>query len=414
VVGLSHHSAPLVVRERMAFDIDRWRQTAPPALPGVLLSTCNRVEVYAWAGGRPSSAVRALQRGLARAAGCRYEDLAPHLYASTGRDAVLHLVRVAAGLDSLVLGEDQIRGQMREALRQAEAAWPLPAPLRGAFQRASESARRVRASTRLAHQPSIATAGVHVAQRVLGEPLAGRAVVVLGAGVIARAAVEDLRAAGAQVTVLNRTPEHAQDLHGVRVAGLDSLAGALEDAVLVVAATASRQPVVQAKDVQRALDRRSGRLPLVLLDIALPRDVEPSVRTLDGARLIDLDDLERECPLDVHARRAEVERAEALAAEEASRLADWLRTRAVSPAIVELRGFAESIRAAELRRSAARLKDLTPEQAAAVDALTAGIVNKLLHGPTVALRDAAASPRGLRRTHSRILRVLRPERGRTA
>src|SRR5262249_42749787 len=181
----------------------------------------------------------------------------------------------------------------------------------------------------------------------------------------------------------------------------------LREAVLVVGATASRQPVVSFAAVAAALDARDGR-PLVLLDVALPRDIDPRARELHRATLIDLDDLERLCPVDAHDRSAERRRAEALAAEEADRLADWLRFRAVSPAIAELRGYAETIRKGELRRSATRLRDLTPEQIAAVEALTAGIVNKLMHGPTVALRDAASRPGGLRRSRSRILRVLRP------
>jgi len=144
------------------------------------------------------------------------------------------------------------------------------------------------------------------------------------------------------------------------------------------------------------------------------RSSDPNVRGLPGVQVIDLDDLERECPLDVTTRRTEIERAEALAAEEAERIVEWVRLRAVGPAIVELRGYAEDIRVAEIRRSSARLKGLTPEQGAAVEALTAGIVNKLLHGPTVALRDAASRPGGLRRSQSRIVRVLRPDRGRAA
>jgi glutamyl-tRNA reductase len=169
-------------------------------------------------------------------------------------------------------------------------------------------------------------------------------------------------------------------------------------------------PIVEVEAVRRAAARRHGR-PLVLLDIAVPRDVDPNVRGLPGVQVFDLDDLERECPLDVTTRRTEIERAEALAAEEAERIVEWVRLRAVGPAIVELRGYAEDIRVTEIRRSSARLKGLTPEQNAAVEALTAGIVNKLLHGPTVALRDAAARPGGLRRSQSRIVRVLRLDRG---
>src|SRR5438270_2121504 len=205
----------------------------------------------------------------------------------------------------------------------------------------------------------------------------------------------------------------AQLAGDVSIGSLDDLQRALEDAVLIVGATASRVPIVEVEAVRRSGARRQGR-PLVLLDIAVPRDVEPNVRGLPGVQVIDLDDLERECPLDVTARRAEIERAEALAAEEAEHIAEWLRLRAVGPAIVELRGFAENIRVAEIRRSSARLKGLTPEQGAAVEALTAGIVNKLLHGPTVALRNAAARPGGLSRSHSRIVSVLRPDRARAS
>jgi glutamyl-tRNA reductase len=238
--------------------------------------------------------------------------------------------------------------------------------------------------------------------------------VVLGAGVMARASAEALLACGARVRVLNRTPAHAERFFSrlgpaVGIDSLDALPPALVEAVLVVAATASREPVVDFATVEGALRERHSR-PLVLLDIALPRDIDPRVRQLP-VTLIDLDDLERECPVDAPTRRAENDHAEALAIEEADRLAEWLRFRAVSPDIAELRTYAEAIRTSELRRSAARLRDLTPEQIAAVDALTTGIVNKLMHGPTVALRAAAASPNGLRRSH--ILRVVRPTRARS-
>lgn len=419
VVGVSHHAAPLELRERLAFDFATWRCAAPDNLPTVLLSTCNRVEVYAWAEARPAATIARLERSLARAAGLTLADVRPHLFSARGRDAVLHLVRVAAGLDSLIVGEDQIRGQVRDALRQAERAWPLPAQLHGVFQRVSESARRVRGGTQLRHLPSIAAAAVHVAERVLPDGLAHKHAVVLGAGVVARAATESLLARGARVHVLNRTPEHAERMvahlgQRVTVSDLAALATALEQADLVIGATASRQPIVDVETLRAAVQRRDKCPPVVVLDIAVPRDIDACARSVEGIHLIDLDDLERSCPVDLVERHAELERAEALARAEADRLAHWLRLRAAGPVISELRGYAETIRAAELRRSAARLKDLTPEQVAAVEALTAGIVNKLLHGPTVALRDAAKHPNALSRSRRRILRVLRPGRGRTA
>ena len=421
MVGLSHHAAPLDVRERLAVDEAAWRANAPASFSTVLVSTCNRVEVYAWVDGRPSVAIRSLQRCLARAAGIEPAVVQPYLKSASGRDALVHLVRVASGLDSLVVGEEQIRGQVREALRAAEGVGPLPPALRGVFQRVGESARRIRGGTRLGKVPSIASAGISVARRSLPERLDGQVVVVLGAGVMARAAVESLLAGGGEVRIklLNRTPAHAERLKSqfgsaIEVDSLEALPRALAEAVLVVGATASRQPVVELGTLERAVSNRAGRPPLVLLDIALPRDIDPGARELDGVKLIDLDDLERLCPVDAATRHAEHRHAEALALDEADRLVEWLRFRAVSPAITELRTYAETIRKSELRRSAPRLRDLTPEQVAAVDALTAGIVNKLMHGPTVALRDAAAAnPGGLGRSRSRILRVLRPTRGRT-
>jgi glutamyl-tRNA reductase len=318
-----------------------------------------------------------------------------------------------------VVGEEQIRGQIRAALRGAESVGPLAPALRGVFQRVGESARRIRSGTRLGTAPSVASAGVAVARRSLPERLDGQLAVVLGAGVVARAATEALLAHGARVKLLNRTPAHAERIRAqfgsaIEIDSLAALPAALAEAVLVVGATASRQPVVERGVLEQAVSSRASGLPLVLLDIALPRDVDPRARDLRGVKLIDLDDLERLCPVDAGTRHAEHERAEALALEEADRLVEWLRSRAVSPAIAELRTYAETIRKTELRRSAPRLRDLTPDQVAAVEALTAGIVNKLMHGPTVALRDAATrSPGGVGRSRLRILRVLRPTPRRT-
>jgi glutamyl-tRNA reductase len=414
MVGLSHHAASLDVRARVAVTDASWRTHAPANVSTVLLSTCNRVEVYAWIEGRSQPAVRALQRSLAAAAGVPPAELKPYLKTAVGRDALLHLVRVSSGLDSLVVGEEQIRGQVRDALRAAEKWQTLPASLRGVFQRAGESARRVRGATRLGTHPSMAAAGVNVARRALAGPLEGELAVVLGAGVMARAAAEALLAAGARVRVLNRTPSHAEramsSLRGaIEVDSLHALPQALTEAVLVVGATASRQPVLHLAAIEAAMSARQRRA-LLLLDIALPRDVDPRVRGVPGVSLIDMDDLERYCPVDMTTRHAEQQQAESVAVEEAERLGEWLRFRAMSPAIAELRTYAESIRKSELLRSAPRLRDLTPEQNAAVEALTAGIVNKLMHGPTIALRNAAARSGG--RSHARILRLLRPPRGR--
>jgi glutamyl-tRNA reductase len=415
-VGLSHHAASVEIRERLAFDHARWLECAPASLPTVLVSTCNRVEVYAWAEGRPAAGIQRIERALARAAGLAPGDLQAYLVRRRGRDALVHLVRVASGLDSVVVGEEQIRGQIREAVRLANDANRLPPSLRGVFDRVAESARRVRGGTRLGSVPSIASAAIHVAQRTL-PTLDGQSAVVLGAGVMAKTAARSLLAAGARVTLLNRTPEHARTvsrtLQGdVVVGSLDDQPSALTNAVLLVSATASRQPIVHVATLRAALAERE--YPLLVLDIAVPRDVEPGVRALPNVQLIDMDDLERLCPVDISVRQAELQHAEMLAVAEAERIARWLRLRSASPAIAELRSFGETVRRRELSRSSSRLKDLTPDQIAAVDALTTGIVNKLLHGPTLALRDAATRPSSLSRSRTRILRVLRPKHGRTA
>src|SRR5205807_2073565 len=183
MVGVSHHVAPLEVRERLAVDEIAWRAEAPASFSTVLLSTCNRVEVYAWVDERPSRAMRTLERSLARAAGIDLAVIQPYLKTAAGPDALVHLVRVASGLDSLVVGEEQIRGQVREAVRAAESVGALPSALRGIFQRVGESARRIRGGTRLGKVPSIASAGVSVARRSLSDDLDGQLAIVLGAGV---------------------------------------------------------------------------------------------------------------------------------------------------------------------------------------------------------------------------------------
>ena len=396
VVGLSHRTTPLEIRERMSLQLHQWQSATP--VPSVLLSTCNRVEVYAWTESRPAKLAQRLAHALARAGGMRYADLAPHLYTRTGMAALLHLVRVAAGLDSLVLGDEQIRGQVGHACEEARGLSALPSPIDSIFGRALEAGRKIRARTPLGRHPSVAQAALFVARRLLGPTgLDGRSVLVLGAGGMAKAAAQTLLASNAQVTLLNRTPEHAARLaralgQGVRSDSLDALPRLLPRAAMLVGATASREPVVSASTVEEALVGRTESR-LLVVDIAVPRDVEASVRGLDGVQLLDLDDLEQTCPLDSELRRIEVSAAECAAREEAARIDRWLRLRACVPAVVELRQRGEEIRMLELRRARRGLRDLTPEQVAAVDAVTGAIVNKLLHGPTVLLREGRSRAR---------------------
>jgi glutamyl-tRNA reductase len=404
MVGVSHHAASLEVRERLAISAPSWASQAPPDAPSVLLSTCNRVEVYAWGSGRGLRVAGQLRRALARAGGMPLAELTPHLVTRTGSEAMLHLVRVAAGLDSLVVGEEQIRGQVRAAFRGALASGPLPAPLVGIFQRVLRASREVRVETPLGHHPSIATAGVDVALRqaaLAGCHPEGLNVLVLGAGVMAKSALQHLAPLGPRLTVLNRTLANAERLaegFGPRVEAdsIDALPGHLLSADLVVCGTAARRPILDAGVLALALEKRAGR-PLVVLDIAVPRDVDPLARTLDGVCLIDLDDLERLCPVDVGERQAETARVEARAAEAAAAIDTWLRVRALGPAIVALRQQGEDVCRDELRRTFARLPSLEPNEREAIEELAERIANKLLHRPTLALRASAETVRQRRR-----------------
>jgi glutamyl-tRNA reductase len=391
VVGISHRTAPVAVREKLAIDAARWT-SATADLPVVLLRTCNRTEVYAWSAGRPRVSARRLIEALASAAGSNPAALEPHLFVYRGAEAMRHLIRLAAGLDSLVIGEHQILGQLRQALQIARAAGQLPPVLDGVLVRAVEGGRWVRHETVLGRHPSLATAAVDIGLRTprWGRvDLKDRSALVLGAGQMARSAALSLMATGARVTLLNRSLEHAQRVaaelgRGVQAAPLCDLPALAADAFVLVGATAARQPIVDP-DLIHA--RRNG--PLLVLDLGLPRNVAPSVRDLPGVVLVDLDDLDRHCTADSAARAAEIERAEALCAAQAEDILRWLRLRAIAPAIVRLRNHAEAIRDAELKRAESQLRDLTPRQHAAVEHMAAALVNKLLHGPTVALRTAA-------------------------
>jgi len=419
LVGVSHHTAPVEVREKLVLDRTVWQTLAPRAPAVVILSTCNRTEVYAWAEGRVSRTSSALRSALARRSGLAASSLKPYLYIRTGRDALVHLMRVTAGLDSLALGEDQIRGQVRDALGQAQAAGPLPPPLIRVFNRVLEVVRRIRAQTTIGRHPSLAAVAlglVEATSQLHGHALAGKLVVVLGAGAMAKVALPCLLDRGARVVLLNRTLERAALLArahpgAVTVAPLDALSELLVHASLVVCATASRTPLLTWSTVSTAMDRHHGD-GLVIVDLGVPRDVEPGVRAVPGVRLLDMDDLEQHCPTSVQQRGESVARVEADIAVEADRIMSWLRLHAVSPAIAEFRGQAERIRQRELHRSAPRLRDLTPEQHAAVDVLTERLLNKLLHGPTLALRAAAVQPGPRRRKLALVHDILSLDRSR--
>jgi glutamyl-tRNA reductase len=399
LVGTSHKSASVELRERLHLkDTEAGALAAAVAEDGeaVALSTCNRTEVYLV--DEHDGAERRALEALAVRAGIDVAELRRSTYAVENEAAAVHLFRVAAGLDSLIPGEAQILGQVRAAYEAACVVDGVGPTLHRLFGQALRVGRRVRTETAIAENPvSISSAAAELAERLLGN-LGGRQVLVIGAGKMADLAAVNLVARGAEsIVVANRSPESAARLarrFGGRAVGLDALEAELERADVVVASTSSEGQVVGAPAVEQALARRDGR-PLSFIDIAVPRDLDPAIGKLEGCHLYDIDDLQSVVDASVASRREEAVRAEEIVAEEGERFVEWWRSLDVVPAIASLRAHAESIRRAELERAESRLGSLSPSQRRAVESLTAQIVNKLLHLPTVRMKEAAAEADGV-------------------
>jgi glutamyl-tRNA reductase len=384
LVGTSHHQAPVELRERVALDRQAAGRAAAELAGGgaeaVVLSTCNRTEAYvAHEDGAAAEAI----------AGTLFSDpeLSPALYRLRDEAAALHLFRVAAGLDSLVPGEGEILGQVRVAY---EAGAPGP-HLDRLFRQALHAGKKVRAQTAIAESPaSVSAAAAALAQSVFGD-LAGRRILLVGAGKVSELAARNLRSRGAEIAfVANRTAERAEELAariGAEALPFDRIGEELARADVVVASTSAPGLVVRAEDVSP----RKGR-PLLLVDLAVPRDLDPAIHALDGCFLYDIDDLEAVVAESLAARRGEAERAERIVAAEAERWRDWQASLDVVPAIASLRARAEEIRRAELDRVAARLSE---EERRALESVTSRMLDKLLHLPTVRMKQAAVTADGV-------------------
>jgi glutamyl-tRNA reductase len=402
VVGLNHRTVPLDVLERMTVNDARLPKalhdlrTRPNLSEAVVLSTCNRTEIYAVAE-RYHGAIDDVRSFLTDLSGLNVEDFSDHLYAYHDDFAVSHLFKVASGLDSAVLGESEILGQVRGAVERAEEEGAVGQELRRLFGSALGVGRRVRVETGIARgTTSVSQAAVAMAVDRLGT-LDGRRILVLGAGEIgAGMAVALAGTAGvAEVLVANRTRTRAVALAartGGRVVDFGELAEALTTVDVMLTSTGATDTVVDRDDVEEVMAHRGGR-PLLIVDVAVPRDVDPSVTTLDGVTLLDMDDLRSFAEAGIAERRREIAVVQRLVDDEVARYFEDLAAREVTPVVVALRDRAEAIRDAELQRYTARLADLSPKERAAVEGLTRGIVNKLLHEPTVRLKDAAGTAR---------------------
>jgi glutamyl-tRNA reductase len=389
LVGTSHHLAPLELRERVAFPREQAaalaRRLAGEELECVCLSTCNRTELY----------LAGLDPDAAEAAGATaLEAVGSALYRLRDEAAALHLFRVAAGLDSMVPGEGEILGQVRTAY-EIGATGPF---LDRLFRQALHAGRKARAQTAIGESPaSVSSAGAALAEQVFGD-LRGRTIVLLGAGKVSELAARSLVSRGARIAfVANRSADRATVLAerlGGEALPLERVGEQFASADVVVSSTSAPGYVLRRDDVEVALRGRRGR-PILFVDLAVPRDLEPGIADLEGCYLYDLDDLEAVVTETLAGRRKEAERAEAIVATEAERFRAWQASLEVVPAIASLRARAEEIRTAELRKAEGRLGRLTEGERRTVESVTAQIVNKLLHLPTVRMKQAAAAADGV-------------------
>jgi glutamyl-tRNA reductase len=389
LVGISHHNAPVELRERVALDA-----AAAAALAGslgpeaVVLSTCNRTELYLVLDeGAEELGVQA----LLELAGDHADELRPALYRLGDEAAALHLFRVAGGLDSLVPGEGEILGQVRAAF-EAGSTGPF---LDRLFRQALNAGRRVRVETAIGESPaSVPAAAAALAQQVFGE-LKGKRVLLLGAGKTSEAAARNLASRGARIaSVANRTPAHGEELArklGATAIPFDELATELEQTDIVVASTSAPGLVVARETVAAALRARRGR-SLLLVDLAVPRDLDPGINELEGCFLYDIDDLEAVVAETISGRRSEAARAEKLVAAEAERFREWQASLGVVPTIASLRALVDEIRDSELAKAGSKLSD---DERRHVESVTSQILAKLLHLPTIRMKEAAAAADGV-------------------
>ena len=397
VVGLSHDTAPIEVREKLALrpheslnELARLREAAL-IREGVVLSTCNRTEFYAV--GNDTDLLSEITATLTRRLG---SDASAFVYVRHDKQAVAHLFSVAAGLDSMILGEAQIHGQVRTAWEDSREH--SGAVLNRLFQTSLLVAGRVRSETNVGRgAASVTSAAVQLSKQIFGS-LSGRRAMILGAGDMAELALECLADEGVRASVVaNRTrdrAEHLAERYGATASTLDECWAALAEVDLLICSTASPRPIVLPAHVRPALAARRDR-PLCVLDIALPRDVDPTVRELENVFLYDLDDLQAVVSASLERRRGELPNAERLIGDETERFWEWLSSLAVVPVLTRFRSEMELLRARETEHALRKLSTLTAEQQAAVEQLTRSLMNKFLHEPTVRMRAAASNGRGL-------------------
>jgi glutamyl-tRNA reductase len=394
MLGVSHRTAPVDLRERLDFssrDVGAAVESLSArssATESVVLSTCNRSEIYV-ATDDPARAREELVAFLGDYHQLPQNVFLPHLFEHDDVAAAQHLFRVAAGLDSLVVGEPQILGQVKDAFQAAAARHCTGPLLNKAFHWAFGVGKRVRSETALGEGAvSVSFAAVSLARKIFGR-LEGRRVLVVGAGEISALTAQHLRSHGvAEIVITSRTPAHAAALAadvGGRTVPWDEMRQAMGGADIVVTATGSQRPIIFREDVEAVRGRRRAE-PLFIIDVAVPRDVDPAVTEIEQVFLYNVDDLRGIVQENLARRGAEIARAEAIIAEELTRFTTWQRSRRAIPTVVALRQRFDDIRLAELKRLDSRLSGLPPEAKARIEEVTRLIVEKLLLEPTEQLK----------------------------
>ena len=397
LIGVNHKTAPVEVRERLAIPDSRLPEALkrlaehPGVHEGLILSTCNRVEVLT----QTKNGVVDLRRFLRDYFQVNPAEYEAHLYEYHESDAVRHLFRVTASLDSMVVGEPQILGQVKEAYATARAVGAVHSQLDLLLTRAFAVAKRVRTETAVGSSAvSVASVAVELAKKIFGS-LHGKHVYLVGAGKMSELAARHLLAHGAEsIFVANRTYDRAQQL-AAKFDGqailFEQLYETCDRADIVITSTGAPHAIFRREHGELFLSRRKNR-PMFFIDIAVPRDVDPGMNKLDGIFVYDIDDLQQAVSSHVDDRRKEAERAEAIISGEVERFQGRLQTLDVVPTIVSLQDHLETIRQAEIDRVRGRLGTLSPEQELAVETLTRGIVSKIMHTPISTLKTAARAP----------------------
>jgi len=398
LVGLSHKTAPVEIRERLAFSNDALRSALTSLVDrravneALILSTCNRVEVVA-----ESPDDRLIRDFICEFHQVSHDSVSTHLYSYRNVDAIRHVFRVTASLDSMVIGEPQILGQVKEAFRIAMDAGTVGMHLSALMNRAFAVAKKVRSETGISQSAvSVSYAAVELARKIFGD-LSGKTVMIIGASKMGELAAKHLRRAGASsVLVTNRTFERAVELAKVfegAAVPFEHFTDHMTGADIVITSTGAPHFIIGRNLAEQVIHRRKNK-PIFFIDIAVPRDIDPAVNQIDNAFLYDIDDLQQVIDANLKERFKEAMRAEQIVDDEVEAFCLKMQTRDVVPTIVQLRESLEKVRRDEIERNRRHLKDLSPEQQAAVDQITKSIVNKILHPPIEQLKQMAHDPQG--------------------